>query len=640
MAAITTTGTLTAGNSRTFALAPGSALTLTLLPNCRVTVTETPETVSASDAGGNSPRTHNHQFAGVFTYGPYVMGGSVVVDNASNSGSTVTWGRKDTTVSTSSDGLSLVSGDGNVVAPSQWPGLGGRAIADVLPRHVPVFIPDQLQSQIAAVASPGSSIANSYDTSVKEFGAGSMKIAVPGAVGSDVTFRVAIPADLYGNQPKIGSRLNIRIRCSNWAAVTRLYVSPSEQAGSSHRYIFTVAELTGVDCEHGQKSIPSAWNDVFRTIQFDAYRKIAVGTPAAWATDSSMTSTYAVDGMTFTIRTSGAVDLYIDRMYSPEWPVGVYTLVGDGAYDTFQSNAVAAFNRRGWKLGVAAFKVNDIVGHYPGRGYPTEAQLVAMAAAGHDVVPHYCTPNASFNHTEAAFTGATTAAQVRSAATALINRAAREHGANAKSLQYVQFLQNAGKYDSTNLAGVLAKFGAAHGRGPCSDAQFGVDPWHASMSSNASYRNNEAGTDKAIMAGWIPKRGRFNAGYEQAWFANVTADNDTDRLARDTYASSMLQLAINRAAALADGVFSYTHYIETYGTANRSGSGNPEPSVNNSGANFWRDHLVHLDEKFNAGSLVVLSPSQRYSLTYGRQGDVYLRWDGEWVNRSDGSIAF
>ena len=113
MGTSTSTGTLTAGNSRTFALAPGSALTLSLLPNCRVTVTETPETVSASDAGGNSPRTHNHQFAGVFTYGPYVMGGSVVVDNASNSGSTVTWRRKDTTVSTSSDGLSLVAGDGN-----------------------------------------------------------------------------------------------------------------------------------------------------------------------------------------------------------------------------------------------------------------------------------------------------------------------------------------------------------------------------------------------------------------------------------------------------------------------------------------------------------------------------------------------
>lgn len=112
MAAITTTGTLTAGNSRAFDLAPGSALTLTLLPNCRVRVTETPETVSASDVGGNSPRTHDHQLAGVVTYGPYAMGGSVVVENASNSGSTVTWGRKDTVVTTDSTGTSLVAGDG------------------------------------------------------------------------------------------------------------------------------------------------------------------------------------------------------------------------------------------------------------------------------------------------------------------------------------------------------------------------------------------------------------------------------------------------------------------------------------------------------------------------------------------------
>ena len=135
MAAITTAGTLTAGNSRTFALAPGSALTLTLLPNCRVTVTETPETVSASDAGGNSPRTHIHQLAGVFTYGPYAMGGSVVVDNASNSGSTVTWGRKDTAVTTSSDGTSLVSGDGMATNVSVT-GLLGFGAATTIPEVV------------------------------------------------------------------------------------------------------------------------------------------------------------------------------------------------------------------------------------------------------------------------------------------------------------------------------------------------------------------------------------------------------------------------------------------------------------------------------------------------------------------------
>ena len=156
MAAITTTGTLTAGNSRTFALAPGSALTLTLLPNCRVTVTETPETVSASDAGGNSPRTHNHQFAGVFTYGPYVMGGSVVVDNASNSGSTVTWGRKDTVVSTDSTGTSLVSGDGTVIeiggggGSSTFAGLSDKTSVDIPATNTPTANALALKAPLAS----------------------------------------------------------------------------------------------------------------------------------------------------------------------------------------------------------------------------------------------------------------------------------------------------------------------------------------------------------------------------------------------------------------------------------------------------------------------------------------------------------
>ena len=112
MSTTTTTGTLTAGSSKTFNLAPGSALSLTLSPNVRVTITETPETVSGSGVGGNTTRVHEPQLAGTFAYGPYAMGGVVVVAVASNSGSSVAWTRKDTVVSTSSDGLSLVSGDG------------------------------------------------------------------------------------------------------------------------------------------------------------------------------------------------------------------------------------------------------------------------------------------------------------------------------------------------------------------------------------------------------------------------------------------------------------------------------------------------------------------------------------------------
>ena len=163
MAAITTTGTLTAGNSRAFDLAPGSALTLTLLPNCRVTVTETPETVSASDAGGNSPRTHNHQLAGVVTYGPYAMGGSVVVENASNSGSTVTWGRKDTAVTTDSTGTSLVSADGNVIPLPQF----------VQPRIVKQFS-DLLD---VTIATSNATVVSSIDTA-SPFGCPALKLVI------------------------------------------------------------------------------------------------------------------------------------------------------------------------------------------------------------------------------------------------------------------------------------------------------------------------------------------------------------------------------------------------------------------------------------------------------------------------------
>lgn len=91
MGTSTSTGTLTAGQSRTFNLAPASAVTLTLLPNVRVTITESPAAVAATGLGGNATRVHEPRLPGTFTYGPYPMGGSVVVDVDSNSGSSVSW---------------------------------------------------------------------------------------------------------------------------------------------------------------------------------------------------------------------------------------------------------------------------------------------------------------------------------------------------------------------------------------------------------------------------------------------------------------------------------------------------------------------------------------------------------------------
>ena len=115
MALSTSTGSLAVGASRTFNLSPGSALTLVAPPNVRATVTETPNTVSASGVGGNASRVHNLQLGQTVTYGPYPMGGTVVVANASNSGGAVTWVRSDALVAESASGVvSLVSGDRNL----------------------------------------------------------------------------------------------------------------------------------------------------------------------------------------------------------------------------------------------------------------------------------------------------------------------------------------------------------------------------------------------------------------------------------------------------------------------------------------------------------------------------------------------
>ena len=119
----TSTGTLTAGQSRTFNLAPASAVTLTLSPNVRVTITETPATVAATGLGGNASRVHEPRLPGVVTYGPYPMGGSVLVEVESNSGSSVGWVRSDSIVAESADGAQyLVDGAGNELVLFANPG--------------------------------------------------------------------------------------------------------------------------------------------------------------------------------------------------------------------------------------------------------------------------------------------------------------------------------------------------------------------------------------------------------------------------------------------------------------------------------------------------------------------------------------
>ena len=93
-----------------------------------------------------------------------------------------------------------------------------------------------------------------------------------------------------------------------------------------------------------------------------------------------------------------------------------------------------------------------------------------------------------------------------------------------------------------------------------------------------------------------------------------------------------MQRSLEYAANCGDGIVSYTHNIVPNDGTN--------PVSNDTGTLHWRDYLADLDDNVRAGRLLVLSPTELEMLTYWRPGDVYLGWDGEWRNRSDGSIAF
>lgn len=76
----TSTVTLAPGSSRTYTLAPGEAVTVATEPNCYVTVTETPDVITTADQGGQTNvRTSILEYDGEWTYGPYALGGTVVV---------------------------------------------------------------------------------------------------------------------------------------------------------------------------------------------------------------------------------------------------------------------------------------------------------------------------------------------------------------------------------------------------------------------------------------------------------------------------------------------------------------------------------------------------------------------------------
>lgn len=481
-----------------------------------------------------------------------------------------------------------------------------------LPVHLPVLSPERHVAMAPIVVG---GLTCSYQTG-GERGRGMIRLATAGAITS-TALRLPLPLSAeYAKRARVGPRLHIRVRCSDWSQVTRLYVGVGQGGDASNYHLLKVVESNVSRAGCTDPTYAARWNNQWRTLIEHSDKKIPVGAPATWDASSKY---FEADGIVFTVTTTGAVTLEFDRFYSPDWPVGYVVNILDGAYKSAVDLVLPAFNQRGWKFGVSGNRVDgSTIGITT---YPSLQTLADIAAAGHDVFMHgHDLSGTAPVPMSSAVTEATVHEVLGSARAAI---AGATGGKNQGGLRWHQWLQNRGQYNGTDLAGLLKTMGVNAGRGDASDAEFGVDPWNA---KTGTWETTPATVTGARLCGYASHRGRFNRIYSE-W---MTGTNTPEY--RDTYAGSTFQKGVEYAANCGDGVVGYTHNIVPYDGTN--------PTSLDSGTNAFRDYLADLDAKVAAGKLMVLSPSQLEGMTYWRQGDVYLGWDGEWRNRSDNSIAF
>ena len=590
-------------------LAQGQAARLDLKASQSITVTpsSTGRATVSANGPGNLVYTQKTIYAAE-TFGPYVA--DTVMSIAAVAGSLEYTDHYTLVPSYFLDASNNVTG---LVGPA-----GNRLrlpdALNVLPNHLPILSPER-HSAMSNIVVGG--LTCSYQSG-GERGRGMIRLSTAGAITS-TALRLPLPLSAeYGTYAKAAGRVHFRIRCSDWSQVTRIYAGINAQGttGASYWLLKMVeSNITRVGATDTAQA--AVWNDKWRTLVEHSDKKIVVGSPPAWDRTAKYFDT---DGITFTITTAGAVNIDIDRIYSPDWPIGYVVNILDGAYKSARDLVLPEYNLRGWHCGMSGNLVDGTTSGVT--TYPTLANLAAAAAQGHDVFMH---GHYLSGATPTAMTGSVTEAETLEIMTAGRQAiAGAVGGIGARGLRWHQWLTNTGKYNGGDMAGLLKTMGVAGARGDCADATYGIDPWNAKNSTWSTSPASETGTD---LCGYVSHRGAYNHIYSEWW------DGTTNSPAgRDTYADSGTARALQYAATCGDGLVSYIHNVVPNDGTN--------PTSFDVGTLFWRDYLADMDAKVRAGTLLVLSPSELLSMTYARSGDVYLRWDGEWVNHSDGSIAF
>lgn len=513
----------------------------------------------------------------------------------------------------------------------------------LIPTNVPVLDPNRFYGMTPLTSGV---MTISHNPASGEFPGSSLKIDMSGAglaarypnipttidVGTAGNPVVSSEVGVRDQPTRAGGHIYMRIKVSDWSKVLSLTVDFLQGGGSTNKRRWAVVVKATSGGTRGVTQFgatdpfyASAWNDKWRTVMADSTEMGAAGSPAPWGYDAKY---FEVTGFGFTVETSGPVTIEIARIYSPEWPCAIITPIFDGWYKSVREYVQQNYLLRGWGCGGSANMVDGLGEN------PAYADLKLMSDLGFDVFEHGHKINGS-----GAPSGMTYDVVGNTSADLLIGEAAYRQvlaaqrrailaaGVNLRGMRWHQWLQNDGKYDGKDMAKILKSFGVNAGRGNTTDAEWGVDPFDSFYVSRGSVQHQTH----------CPRRGRFNRRHVSAYENMAAAADYAD--AGNAGAAPTLRQRLDFAAMIGGTVCFYHHKIKPKAQILSEVAGGA--LLTDVTPEFMADQDAHLLSIEKAGSGVIANPTDMEMLTFWRPGDVYMRWDGEWVYREDPTrIAF
>lgn len=486
-------------------------------------------------------------------------------------------------------------------------GLPAGRLAELLswmrPTHLPI-----LQPQVHAGMTPITSgvLTVSHDPTVGDFSGSSIKLAFSDA--GTVSARLPLPAPaeqgVSSKMPRAGGAVHYRIMCDDWSKVTRLYLSLAQNNGSTDYWLGNIINVSKSVFGNKDPAYADRWNNVWRTLVMQSRDFTKHGAASDWGLSAKYLEN--IDGIVISAISTAAVNIWIDRIYSPDWPCAVVTPIFDGWYSTARDLVKNEFLPRGWGAGGSANTVEF------GGIYPTFVDLKEMSDLGFDV---FCHGHQLSGSNAAPMAGSVTQ-DTFGAILAQQRMALFSAGVNPVGMRWHQWLQNTGN-GAFDVASALRAQGIHASRGDTIDGEFGIDPWTTTAVSTTSLFG--AGP-------WVGRRGKYNRMYT----AGHSNGANVDYFAAGTDPTRQtVRESIAYAAMTAQVVTCYDHQIID------------NPTSNDVSTQAMRDRIEDLAARERAGELMVLNPTTVELLTYWRPDDVFVRWDGEWVYRHDPTkIAF